>query len=172
VTLTPDQRSAIRALVVVPGRATTGSPADVLDQFGTADGRALGLALLRDAVDRQDGSDTELALIVCYTFGFTPDHLDLLVRLTSADWHHKHEDVVRALGKLRSPAAVDALQEMAQRVPDYLDFDENRGLAVKAIRALGDTPGPEAEQALTALLGSDSEVVRDAARQQLDRRAS
>ena len=69
------------------------------------------------------------------------DHLDLLVQLASADWHHKHEDVVSALGQLRSPAAVEALYHAAWWVPDYLDFDESRALAVKAIWALGGTPG-------------------------------
>jgi hypothetical protein len=43
-------------------------------------------------------------------------------------------------------------------------------LAVKAIWALGGTPGAEAEQALERLLGAEGEVVREAARAQLARR--
>lgn len=168
--MTPEDRRVISSLVVVPGRSRRGSPEDVLRHFGTSDGRALGLHLLRDAADRQDGLDVEMALIVCATFGFTMDHLDLLVQLASADWHHKHEDVVSALGRLRAPEAVDALYHAAWWIPDYLDFDESRALAVKAIWALGGTPGAEAEQALKRLLSAEGEIVREAARAQLMRR--
>lgn len=77
----------VSSLVVVPGRGRRGSPEGVLCHFGSTDGRALGPCLLRDAVGRQDGLDVEMALIVCATFGVTMDHLDLLVRLASEDWH-------------------------------------------------------------------------------------
>jgi hypothetical protein len=169
--MTPEDRRVIASLVIVPGRSRLGSPEDVLRHFGTTDGRALGLRLLRDAVDRQDSLDVEMALIVCFTFGFTMDHLDLLVQLASADWHRKHEDVVSALGRLRAPTAVDALYHAAWWIPDYLDFDESRVLAVKAIWALGCTPGIEAEEALKRLLIAEDEVVRGRARAQLTRRA-
>jgi HEAT repeat protein len=89
---------------------------------------------------------------------------------SSANWHHKHEDAASALGKLRTPGAVDALYEMTQWVPEYLDFEESRALATKAIWALAGTPGPEAEQALTRLIGSDDEIVRVGAEAQLKRR--
>jgi hypothetical protein len=163
-----EDRAAVMSLVVVPGRGRRGSPDEVLRHFSATDGK--GLSLLRDAVDREDGLDVEMALIVCATFGFTMGHLDLLVRLARAGWHHKHEGVVAALGQLRAPAAVDALYHAAWWVPDYLDFDESRALAVKAIWALGGTPGDEAEQALTELVGVEDEIVREAARAQLDRR--
>jgi hypothetical protein len=168
--VTPDDRAAVMSLVIVPGRGRKGSPEELLRHFGTDDGQALGLSLLRDAVDRQDGLDVEMALVVCAVFGFTTDHLDPLLKLASADWHHKHEDVVSALGRLQSPAAVDALYHAAWWIPGYLDFDENRALAVKAIWALGGTPGAEAEQALRQLLGTESEIVREAASAQLKRR--
>jgi hypothetical protein len=169
--MTPADRRAIASLVIVPGRSRSGSPEDVLRHFGTTDGRSLGLRLLRDAVDRQDGLDAEMALIVCFTFGFTMDDLDLLVQLTSADWHRKHEDVMSALGLLRAPTAVGALYHAAWWIPDYLDFDESRALAVKAIWALGGTPGIEAEEALKRLLIAEDDIVRCAARAQLMRRA-
>ena len=139
--MTPEDRAAVMSLVVVPGRGRRGSPEEVLRHYRATDGKVLGLSLLRDAVDREDGLDVEMALIVCATFGFTMGHLDLLVRLVWAGWHHKHEDVVSALSQLRAPAAVDALYHAAWWVPNYLDFDESRALAVKAIWALGDTPG-------------------------------
>lgn len=160
----------ISSLVFVPGRGRKGSREDILRHFGTEDGRALGLRLLRDAVDRQDAVDVSMALAVCFVFGITMDHLDLLVQLESADWHREHENVVTALGQLKTSAAVDALCHAAWWIPDYLDFDESRALAVKAIWALGGTPGVEAEQALKQLLSAEGEIVREAARTQLMRR--
>jgi hypothetical protein len=85
--VTPQDRQVIYDLVFVPGQGRKGSPEDVLRHFETTDGHALGLRLLRDAVDRQDGIDAEAALIASGVFRITEDHLELLVRLASADWH-------------------------------------------------------------------------------------
>lgn len=156
-------------LVFTPGRGRQGSSEDVLRHFGAADGHALGLRLLRDAVDRQDGIDTEAALIACGVFRITTDHLGLLVQLASADWHRKHEDVASALDHLRTPAAVDALYHLTQWVPDYLDWDDNRALARKAVWGLAKTPGPEAGQALRLLLDDPDEHVRAYAARRLTR---
>ncbi|MGQ0775200.1 MAG: hypothetical protein ACT4NY_12395 [Pseudonocardiales bacterium] len=138
--------------------------------MGATDGLALGLKLLRDALARRDPVDVEMALIVADVFGVTDDYLESLVALASKDWHFKHEDVVTLLGRLRSPEAVDALYEAAQWVPEYLDFDENRALANKAVRALGAISVEGAEKALKRLLSSDAEVIRNQAAAQLDRR--
>jgi hypothetical protein len=146
------------------------SPEEFLRRFGASDGQELGLRLLRDAVERRDAEDVEMALIVCSTFGVTMDHLEPLVRLLSADWHVSHEDVVSLLSDLQAPAAVDALYEATQWVPAYLDYDENRILADKAVRALAAIPGEKAEQALQRLLHADDAVVRHQAEKQVKRR--
>ena len=169
--MTPEQRQSIMALVIVAGRDPTGSPEEVLQRFGFDDGQALGLELLRDAARRRDQLDLELALIVCSTFGFTIGQLDLLIQSASEDWHFCHENLVEGLGTLRSPQAIDALVHAAWWVPPYLDFDESRALGRKATWALGKIPGSEAEQALTDLLDSDSEIVRQDAKALLARRA-
>jgi HEAT repeat protein len=166
--VTPEDRQVIYSLAFIPGRGRRGTREDVLRHFGTTDGHALGLRLLRDAIDRQDGIDVDAALAVCAAF--TVDHLELLVQLASADWHRKHEDVATGLGELRAPAAVDALYHLAWWIPDYLDWDDGRGLAVKAIWALGGTPGPEAEEGLRLLLDEPDEIVRENAKKQLARR--
>jgi len=168
--MTPEERDLIMSLVVVPGRQPEDHREAVLQHFGESDGKALGLALLNDALVRQDGIDVEMALIVSSTFGFTESQVDPLVRLCSAEWHQKHEDVVAALGELRNPSAVPALYGATEWVPDYLDFDESRALARKAIWAIGKTPGDDAEAALKRLLGSDDEIVREEAWRQLRRR--
>ena len=168
--MTPDERRLVLSLVTAPTAGPELSREEFLRQFGSSDGQALGLQLLKDAVDRQDGVDVEMALIVSSAFGVTPDHLDPLVSLVSADWHVKHEDVVVALDRLRSPEAVDALYAATQWVPPYLEFDENLTLARKAIRALAAIPGEEAERALLRLLDSADDVMRRRAEEQLKRR--
>lgn len=168
--MTPRERRLVLSMVATPGGGKTTSPADFLRQMGATDGPALGLKLLHDALARRDPVDVEMALIVTDVFGVTDDYLEPLVVLASEDWHFKHEDVVTLLGRLRSPGAIDALYEAAQWVPEYLDFDENRALANKAVRALGAIPGERAEEALKRLLGSDAEVIRNQAAAQLDRR--
>jgi hypothetical protein len=168
--VTPEDRQVISGLVFVPLKGRASSPEDVLRHFGETDGIALGLRLLRDAVNRQDELETNLALIVCFTFGFREDHLELVVQLASADWHRSHEDVATALDGLRTPGAVDALYHLAWWVPGYLDWDDTRGLARKAIWGLGKTPGLDAKQALIRLLEEPDEIIRKSASEQLARR--
>lgn len=88
---------------------------------------------------------------------------------TRADWHQRHEDVASALGELRSPASVDALVHLAEWVPGYLEFDDARALAVKAIWALGGIGGGAARRALASLAGSPSSIVADSAVAQLEK---
>lgn len=166
--MSPEERSLVMALFVVPGRQPM-SNEQFLKEFGAVDGRALGLDLLRDAVDRRDPVDVELALVVCFRFGFTDGHLQPLLILASADWHQRHEDVASALGELRSPASVDALVHLARWVPAYLEFDDAHALAVKAIWALGGISGDAAHQALASLAGSSCSIVADNAVAQLQK---
>lgn len=114
--------------------------------------------------------ELQCALIVGHTFGFAPEHTEILCRLIEADWHFSHEDVVSALDALQTADAVPALFRATQWTPEYLKFDENRGLAVKAIWALGKIPGSEAARNLEALTRSDVAILRKAATEQLERR--
>jgi hypothetical protein len=170
--MTPDQRRLIHGLVFVPGKGARLSKEEFLRQFDVTDGQELGLRLLRDAAERQDGEDVEMVLTVSSSFGFTTEHINMLVSLVSADWHMMHEDVVAALARLRCPDTVDALYHATQWVPEYLHYDEDRALAMKAIRALAKIPDDRAEQALIRVLDSDDELVREKARHQLEKRRS
>jgi HEAT repeat protein len=166
--LTPEARKLILSLVRSPKNPAGGDPGAVLDYFGTHDGAALGRRLLRDAVEQKDATDLELAMIVCSRFdAYDESLLPLLADQAVAGWHQRHEDVVSRLGKYESPAAVDALYRATQWIPDYLDYDDSRALARKAIWALGGTPGPEAEQALTRLLEDKDEDLHELAAEQL-----
>jgi len=167
--VTPEERSRVLALVVAPGGPASLSEAEFLREFGSSDGGQLGLDLLHDAVRRQDSIDVELALIVCFKFGFSTKHLQLLTGLAFAEWHQRHQDVATALGKLGSPTAVEALVHLASWVPGYLSYDNGRALAVKAIWALGALTGEPARNALKELANSHSSAVARAALTQLQK---
>jgi hypothetical protein len=160
----------ILSLVFVPGRGRKGTPEDVLRYFGVTDGQKLGLDLLQEALRRRDGDDVEIVLIVSFTFGFTPDHLQPLLELAFADWHRSHEDIITALQDQHTPATIPAFVHATRWAPEYLDWDDNRALAKKAIHALGRTPGNEAENALIQLVDSDDDALRETARRVLERR--
>jgi hypothetical protein len=167
--MSPEERSLVMELYVVPGRRQPLSSDEFLRQFGAADGIALGLGLLRDAVERRDPVDAELALTVCFRFGFSDGHLQPLITLAFADWHQRHEDVATALGKLRSPDEVDALAHLTGWVPAYLEFDDARALAVKAIWALGGIGGDAARSALESLASSECGILAENATAQLQK---
>ena len=166
--MTPDERSLVLALTVAPARGAL--PVEqFLDAFGATDGESLGLALLRDAAGRHDSVDVELALVVCFRFGLSAAHLEVLDALAFADWHQRHEDVATALGRLRSPGSVEALVHLATWVPDYLEYDDARALATKAVWALGSISSRGAREALESLAGADDPIVASGARAQLEK---
>jgi hypothetical protein len=166
--VTPEERSLVVALVIVPGREAL--PEDeFLEGFGTTDGKGLGLGLLQDAVARRDPVDVELALVVCFRFGFGDDHVPLLLTLAFADWHRSHEDVAMALQRISSPASVPALAHLAEWVPTYLDYDDARALATKAIWALRSIRDDAAHQVLESLAESDDSIVAQNAKAQIER---
>jgi hypothetical protein len=128
--------------------------------------------LLAAAVRCKDGEDVDLALIASFKFGFSLESLQDLLDLMSADWHCRHEDVVTALGTLRSPYSVYALFFATQWVPGYLEFDDARALATKALWALGGIPGEQAASLLKVLANWDDLIIREGAAAQLERRES
>jgi hypothetical protein len=170
--MTAEQRKLCRQLIINPPiGASQISKEEFLRQFPSAVEHAkLALTLLQDAYEAKDPEDLQCALIVGFAFGFSPEHVGILNRLIEADWHISHEDVVSALDQLRSPDAVHALFHATQWIPKYLNFDDNRALAVKAIWALGKLPGNEAEKNLELLTRSDDAILRKAAAEQLDLR--
>ncbi|MER6344309.1 HEAT repeat domain-containing protein [Streptomyces sp. NPDC001595] len=169
--MTPEEQDLVMGLVIAPGEGATNTLDEVLAHFGESDGGALALRLLRDAMERRDADDVEMALIVHAAADASGEEfLEPLIELFPADWHRGHEDTVSVLGKLRSPNTVPTLVKAARWVPEHLEWDENRALAVKAIWALGAIPGPEAREALEGLRDDENEIIRENALKQLARR--
>ena len=169
--MTNEERELCHALMIspLPGSKPI-SKEEFLRRFpsGIEQGK-LALGLLDEAYKGQNNEDLHCALLIGFKFGFAPNHADILCRLVGADWHLCHEDVVSALDALRDPDAVEALFHATQWIPNYLDYDEYRALAVKAIWALGNLGGPEAERKLQTLSHSDNPILRENALSQLKR---
>ncbi|WP_171053101.1 HEAT repeat domain-containing protein [Streptomyces marianii] len=169
--MTPEEQELVMGLAVGLGDGPTRTLDEVLAHFGESDGGALALRLLRDAMERQDADDVEMALIVHGAADASVEEfLEPLIELFPAEWHREHEDIVSMLGELHSPKTVPTLVLATRWVPEHLDFDENRALAVKAIWALGAIPSAEAREALEGLRDDENEVIRENAVKQLERR--
>jgi hypothetical protein len=170
--MTDREQKLCRDLVITPPRGVSQiRKEEFLRQFPLCVERGhLALRILEEAYRAQNAEDLQCALIVGHTFGFTLEHKDILCNLVEADWHFSHEDVVAALDKLRTPDVAEALFRATQWIPEHLNYDESRALAVKAIWALGKIAGNEAETKLEMLAHSDDAILRKAAMEQLERR--
>jgi len=168
--MTEEERKFCQDLMWFPGRKEP-SKEDFLRRFPSAvEQGKLALRLFEEAYKARNPDDIRCALLVGFSFGFGPEHTAILRLLVDEDWHESHEDVVSALDELRTPVAIEPLFRATQWVPGYLDFDEARALAVKAIWALGNLPGPEAETKLKTIARSDDAILRTNAEEQLERR--
>ncbi|MGW1188799.1 HEAT repeat domain-containing protein [Streptomyces sp. NPDC002559] len=169
--MTSEEQELVMGLAIGLGEGPTRTLDEVLAHFGESDGGALALRLLRDAMERRDADDVEMALILhAAANASVEEFLEPLTELFPADWHRDHEDIVSMLGRLRSPRTVPTLALATHWVPERLDWDENRALAVKAIWALGAVSGPEAREVLEGLLDDENEIIRENALNQLARR--
>ncbi|MER8034808.1 HEAT repeat domain-containing protein [Streptomyces hydrogenans] len=169
--MSPEEQKLIMGLVFVPGRGRTRTLDEVLAHFGESDGGALALRLLRGAMERRDADDVGMALILHASAGASVEEfMEPLTELFPAEWHRGHEEIVSMLGRLRSPRTVPTLALATHWVPECLDWDENRALAVKAIWALGAVPGLEAREVLEGLREDENEIIRENALRQLARR--
>jgi hypothetical protein len=169
--MTPEQRALCYDLLVTPPDGTRRiSTEEFARRFPSSvqDGK-LALELLEAANKARKAEDLQCVLIVGFTFGFSRQHRDILVHLANVDWHHSHEDIVSSLENWPTAETVEALFQATQWIPKYLEFDDSRALAVKAIWAIGKIQGVLAEEKLVELARSRDPVVRTNAQKQLER---
>jgi hypothetical protein len=140
-------------------------------RIGRSDGTSLALRVLEEAYRAKDAVSAECGLGLVSHFGTPPQSFDILVKLSDAEWHERHEDVVTALGELHDSRSVETLYRAALKRHPYLSFDNARALAVKAIWALGQLGDATADQKLRLLADSDETVIRVNAQKQLYRRS-
>ena len=146
--MTPGQRRLAIDLLLIPGRGAVLSPDEYCAKTKITQPSEWALRELQDAIEREDSNDAEVALIVGSTFGrdhrWAPSYQALLF----TDWHELHEGAAYALGFLGDSDAVPALVHATRHTPTYLQYNDGRALASKAMHSLGKIPGPEAEAAL------------------------
>ena len=95
----------------------------------TRDGATkLSVDTLETAYVQENPDDVEMGLLIGFHFGFSTAHFDVLCRLSDADWHTQHENVVLALGPLLDKRSVDTLYRAALKSHAYLEYDEGRAL--------------------------------------------
>lgn len=123
---------------------------------------------LDSAMQTQDADQVREGVTRAYAAGLHPIHSALLISLADASWHFCHEDAVFGLQQLKDPAAVAILEKTAFSVHEYLNYDENFGLARKCTWALADIGTPDAHRALTRLAGCDNAVIAGYAKKRLD----
>jgi len=124
--------------------------------------------LLRDAGQRRDAVQVEMALHLGFSFGFSRSCLPVLHDLLPQDWHRSHEDIAMVLQELHDPSSVDVLYHVAPMQFDYLSYDEAYALGVKCCYALGAINTPEGDAKLRALAEIDNPVIAKAALYQFD----
>ena len=169
--MTPEQKKLIWGLVDTPQQGVVRiSKEEFLQKFpsGTENGR-LATGLLTEAERGRNAEDLQAAMIVGSTFGCAPVQNCLLCNLIEENWHHSHEDVVSALQGIgfKDQETIDALYRATQIIPAYLEYDEARALAVKAIWALGKIEKAEAVEKLKQLAKSDHLILKENAVKQL-----
>ena len=152
-------RLAVREKLLASLGLSAGAPAQVFAR-----------EYIERAVESRNADDFEWGLTLAFHFGFAPELKPLLREQIDQTWHKRHEDLVQALDwEFQDPENAPAFYRATQFVPDYLEFDETRALAVKAIWGLGNIGGEEATAMLQQLAASDIEPIRDNARKQLKR---
>ncbi len=132
----------------------------------SADPSSLIIFCLQESYEERSPDGVDRAMLLGYSFQFTTSHVEILCKLAFADWHFKHEEIARALDIIRDPCAIDALEYLARTKYPYLEYDDSRALAVKAIWALGNLGSIIT---LGRLVSDDDSIVRDAALSQLHR---
>lgn len=148
------------------------SKEDLLIKLGLSE--KLLLSIIIDMVnlanENKDAEMLEDAVYLVFLYDIQLVNLiDLLNLLIISDWHKEHENIAILLQKAKLPSSVEYLLQTIDSQYDYLDYDESYALTVKCIWALGDIRDESAKKALTKLLDSSNEIIKDNAKKQLER---
>lgn len=126
-------------------------------------------ASLLSAIQAEDADAFELAVRSAFAAGLPRDLADLFSDALLMSWHTRHEDLARALQKMKNPASVEALFAAATTRHAYLEDDEFFGLARKCSWALADIGTPLARLKLERLATNENPTIAAYAQKRLDR---
>lgn len=170
--ITIEQRHAILAMPNSEADDVEAARARLLEFFEAEDGNRLAADLLRAALDRRNGDEVELSLLLFFHFGVTAQDAELLNEALRDACHTRHEDVVLLMRQLGSPRSIEALRWAALNVPGYLEFEDGRSLKRKVTMALGVIPGDGSLAVLKELAQSRDPFLAKEANRQLTRRST
>lgn len=85
---------------------------------------------LENSLLKKNAFTLELTLYVGFHFSFSIDDEEILVLILNGSWHQKHDEVLRALVKIKacSNSAVDSIYYCAINNFDYLEDDKDDGI--------------------------------------------
>jgi len=128
------------------------------------------LELLETAYNEKSAVDVESAFALGISFDvFNKHHIRFFSTLLEAHWHYQHENIVRLLQDLKNPEAINCLYKTCQTYYEYLEYNDCYALIVKCTWALGDINTKKSKEKLELLAQSENEIIRDAAKKQLER---
>ncbi len=119
------------------------------------------IRLLETAYEEKNSSDVEGVMFIGFVLdAYNHEYIDILCKLSLADWHIKHEDIASLFQMLRAPETVEHVYQLAlSRFPcDYYYFYQT--LPIKCTWALRDIGTPEAVEKLRLLAQHDNEIIR------------
>lgn len=167
-----EQRDAILKMVAYPGESGRHGRNGFIAATGIDHPESWALHELDEGLVNRSAEDVELATTLGALLGVDDRWVDPLIKVLDADWTRSHEDAAEILGDLADPKAVPALIRATRWVPEYLDYDEGRALAVKAIHSLGKIPGPEAALGLDDLRNHEDRPLRECVERVIETRTA
>lgn len=125
--------------------------------------------LLSNAIENKD----ELQLAIANILLIDPpdfsvkDFTNLLCNLLLADWHTGHEDIAMLLRNGSDPLAINCLYSAAEKIYNYLEYDDTYQFARKCIKALSSIDDIEAIEKLSLLADSKNPIIGAYAKKEL-----
>lgn len=77
--------------------------------------------LFDEIEDKKNGSDLEDALTIFWVINDTEEEVEILNKLLIKQWHTRHEEIIHALQKRKSPTSIPFIKEALQIKFQYLE---------------------------------------------------
>ena len=135
--------------------------------MSSSDDQQSAVAAMYDALGAMDAEAVEYAVIMAWQVGLHECMTPVLNALSEAEFHTRHEDVVRALQVVGNVSSVGALERVAHAKHECLSYDEVFVLARKCTWALADIGTSEARAALERLSQSSEPLIGEFAQKRL-----
>lgn len=123
---------------------------------------------IRTALQSREPYEVEESLMPLYQLSEIGEFINDLIELLKADFHFKHEDIVRLFQYAKDPKTCQVLKETAFKNFGYLNYDDSFGLARKCTWALADIGTSEAKNFLKEISETANDVISKYAMKRLE----